>query len=377
MKRVLFMTVMVAIILFFGCDGFSTSYERIDDREFRLLDFIYDPVEIAPGDSFMLIAVFAGKDMIANNIDIDWQISFDVSTNIFGETAVVDSIPIDSVADRVNSFFSANTQTVAFRIKIPNDIIRASSAIPHNWVNMLPSSIRGMVPREYADLTKDEVVDIIDSLADNWNGNVDIEGGEEVLRTLLQFFTVPIRISARLIDPGSKFERGHTIISTHSVRYNRRFLPVTTINTNPIIDDVVVYKVRGDIDNFDDKSGRDYETILLDNSGTDSIIIENGFSYFLDARSENRDVMWSFDGNLITERHRIFRHFQLGGENFHEVDHTKYLTIDNSTGKIGVPDDRRITEFTFWTTVTDEILNVRLHPQGSALAEVSGRFVYR
>lgn len=371
---------LCVVIFIFGCDGFSTSYERVDDREFRLLDFIYDPVEIAPGDSFTLMAVFAGKDMVDNDIDIDWKISFNVNVNIFGETTVLDEQPLELFARRrIDENFSANTQTVVWRIKIPDNIVRTSSAIPNNWVDMLPSSIRGMVPREYANLTKDEVVDIIDSLINNWEDVSDnfTDEMKPVLRTLLQFFTVPIRISARLIDPSNRFERGHTIESTHSVRYNRHFLPVTSINTNPVIDDVVVYKVRGDIDNFDDKSGRDYETILLDNTGTDSIIIENGFSYFLDARSTNLDVMWSLDGNLITERHRIFRHFQLGGENFHVVDHTKYMTIDNSTGKIGVPDDRRITEFTFWTTVYDEILNVRLHPQGSALAEVSGRFVYR
>jgi len=62
MKHVLSTAIITAaIFLTAGCEQFSTTYQRIDASEFRLLDFIYEPADIAPGDTLTLTAVFAGN----------------------------------------------------------------------------------------------------------------------------------------------------------------------------------------------------------------------------------------------------------------------------------------------------------------------------
>lgn len=368
MKRILSIFFLSTVILTItGCEQFETSYERIDHNEFRMLDFIYEPADIAPGDSVTLTAVFAGKNVGDLDSYLDWWISFSVIRDIFGNTTVVDSgrLDVDTMSRRYYTDFSPNTQAISLRFKIPEDIVRTSPSIPPRWTDMLPLNIVNQLPQELREMTKDEVVD-------------SIESGSEIVNPItLQLFTVPIRISARMQTPG---KLPHTIVSNHSVRYNSRFAdnPAIPINTNPVIDSVVVYKIRGELayGSLRDTVGRTFTKITLDNTGEKEIVVESGYSYFLEGITSNIDRIMTMDGRWTDEKHLSYRQFMLHPEEAGRVHHSKYIDINNQSGQITMPTDRRITQFIFWITVTDEAMNERLRPQGSALAEVSGRFVY-
>jgi len=379
MKNVLLMTLVTAAILAIaGCEQFSTTYQRVDDTEFRMLDFIYEPADAAPGDTVTFTAVFAGKPVGDLNDYIDWWISFDVMRDmLFGSATVVDSVRLETVAERIDTIFSPKTQAVAFRIPIPKDIMRRNRQIPDKWTDMLPGLMVYAIPPEFASKTKDQIIDTLESFlasGEEYNEPIDY------LPQLLQFFTVPIRVTAKINEPG---KMPHTIRSNQTVRYNRPIaedakVPGIPVNYNPIIDAVVVYKVRGsNVTNIEDKAGLDYETIILDNSWNSEIVIEKGYSYFLDALTSNEDSTLSMDGKPLRERHYVYRQFQLDKEETSGVHHSKFMSFDDMNGKITFPSDERIKTFTFWVTVKDEVLNEMNRPEASALAEVSGRFVYR
>jgi hypothetical protein len=385
MKHFLSITAIItaAIFLIAGCEQFDTTYQRVDDDEFRLLDFIYEPADASPGDTITLTAVFAGKKVDDINGYIDWWISFNVTRDVlFGTTTVFDSTRLEPIALPVVTDFSPNTQAVSFKIPVSKDIMRNSRQIPERWTDILPASVAMMIPAEFKSMSKNQMIDTLESFLENPAG---VTGGTSIqdvdyLPRLLQFFTVPIRVTAKISNgPGG---RPHTIRSGQTIRYNRRLaaagIPRIPVNTNPIIKDVVVYKVRGaDVTNIENKTGLDYDTIVLDKSGNSAIEIENGYSYFLDALTSNFDTSQTMQENWGQEKHYVYRQFQLDSRETAEIHHSKFMSFDEGSGKITFPTDSRITKFTFWVTVTDEFLNELMRPEGSALAEVSGWFIYK
>jgi hypothetical protein len=76
---------LAGCILFFlllvlvGCTDFPTTYDRIDDDRVRVLDFVYDPAEAAPGDTVSCTAYFAGIPVDTN--DISWHVSWNMVAN--------------------------------------------------------------------------------------------------------------------------------------------------------------------------------------------------------------------------------------------------------------------------------------------------------
>jgi hypothetical protein len=381
MKKILAAIIFAAAALILaGCEQFSTSYQRIDAAEFRLLDFIYEPADVAPGDTLTLTAVFAGKRI--DDIDgyIDWWISFDVLTDLFGRTTVVDSMRFSAAnAVRVPAHFSDNTQTVAFRIPIPANIVRTSPSIPERWTAMLPQYMQDSLPPALLAMTKNDMVDIIESA---------IESAAEMDPVTLQLFTVPIRVMAKIKDgPGG---RPHTIISNHSVRYNRRFHSAgrweTPINRNPEIDSIVVYRVRGrNLTSFNSETEKPDSAIKLydpHNPAADPVIeIIDGFSYFIEAHSSGSlDYTTTMFGNRAAEKHYSHWQFAHDPNEIAGIHHSNYMAFSSILGgqwSLIPPKDKRITKFTFWVTVTDEVINERLRPMGSTLTELSGRFEYR
>jgi len=370
-KTSLIIIPIIAIIAMVGCEQFSTSYQRVDESEFRMLKYIWEPADAAPGDTITLTAVFAGK-----RVDLDsylrWWISFNVIRDLLGSTTVVDSALLKAESRPVD--FSPNTQAVEFKIPVPKDIVRNSASIPEMWIDALPASLRGALPPGIDTLTKTRMVDMIETLA----GNVNAISSEETkaLIPILQYFTVPMRISAKMHEQG---RLPHTINSTQYIRYNNRFKAAgIPVNTAPKVDKVVVYKVKGsDVSGIDDKNGLALDSIFLDNSGTSVITVEKGYSYFLDAQSNNIDTTVTMDGKRIAEKHRIYRQFQLDAKETAGVHHSKFMDINNLNGKITFPANTKIKKFIFWLTVYDEVQNERLRPNGETLVEVSGRLEYK
>jgi len=398
MKKIIIMTAAAAsaIFIFTGCDDFATSYQSIDSGEFRLLNIMFSPAEAAPGDSVTMTAVFAGRKKSVE--DIDWRISFNVVIDNYGGETAVDSEPLSKYGRVLDTSFSPNTQTIAYRFKVPENVVRRSSSIPENWASMLPAYLRSALPKELTSLTKNEMVDLIEAHAANaaYTSNNNIfQGGEpepsplysqglvNFLPAMLQFFTVPIRITANLKNEG----REHRMQSGHSVRYNNRFenIGLVPINNNPVIDSILVYKVKGsNITSFDNKSGRAYETIRHDKSDTLVIPVQSGYTYFLEVFSSPFDKTMTMDAALAgsqtfntQEDHVSYWQFQMNKNESSGVSRGKQMDVDNMFGRLIPPSDKSIKNFTLWVTVKDEVFNERFRPRGSALAEIQGRFEYK
>jgi hypothetical protein len=98
MRRFTMYTRKTPIILFItsavllgalGCTNmFSTSYERVDPDMTRLIDFIYEPADAAPGDTVTLTAIFAGRKIPLENIT--WRVSFNTVVDPYGTTKAFD-----------------------------------------------------------------------------------------------------------------------------------------------------------------------------------------------------------------------------------------------------------------------------------------------
>jgi len=393
MKKLVSIIVMIttAIIAISGCEQFSTSYERIDASEFRMLKYFWKPTnnttmaDIAPGDTVALTAVFAGKQMDLDKDLVEWWVSFNMVSDILGSTTVVDSMELMPISKNPFVDFSPHTQAIELKFRVPPDIVKKSASIPDDWASALPVSLRDKIPQQFASMGKDSIVDYIDSLADNVG--VIRPNIAKMLIPVLQFFTVPMRVSTKVRKESNRLQ--NTIISTQTVRYNKRFMEADIpVNYAPKVDKVVVYKVKGsDVSNIDNKSAVAYDSIILkisDNFHKDSyrggdtvITVEKGYSYFLDAITNNIDTTVTMDGNRIPEKHRIYRHFQLDAKETAGIHHSKFMDIDNLSGKITMPADRNITKFVFWVEVYDEVWNERLRPNGETMVEVSGRLVYK
>jgi hypothetical protein len=380
MKR--FVSIVVttmATIAMVGCEQFSTSYQRIDDSEFRMLKYIWEPADAAPGDTVTLTAVFAGKQM---NLDshLEWWVSFNVIRDLLGSTTVVDSTRLEPLAkSRIVDFFpnSPNpqaTQAIELKFRVPPDIVKTNASIPENWASALPAALRERLPLGFDTLTKTQIVDMIEFSASHIDAVRPEFAG--MLIPILQYFTVPMRVFTKMREPG---RLPHTIVSSQNIRYNNRFKTAgIPVNNNPVVERVVVYKAKGsDVGNIDDKSSVTLDSIVLDNSGNSVIDVENGYTYFLDATARPIDTTVTMDGNRIPEKHRIYRQFQLDKNETAGVHHSKFMEINNFNGKITMPTDHRIKKFIFWLTVYDEAQNERLRPSGETLVEVSGRLNYK
>jgi len=102
-KFVSIIAMAIATVATVGCEQFSTKYDRIDDSEFRMLKYVWEPADAAPGDTITLTAVFAGKRVDLDSY-LDWQVSFNVIRDLFGSTTVVDSVPLKAESRLVDFF---------------------------------------------------------------------------------------------------------------------------------------------------------------------------------------------------------------------------------------------------------------------------------
>ena len=134
MKTLLTTAILLFAGLFAGCTVFPTSYERIEHEKTRMLDFIYEPAEAAPGATVLLTAVFAGKEISAN--ELTWKISKQLVMNEYGAETALDTADL-SITLR-DASFSDNTSTVSFSFVIPDDVLKNSPIIPERWIDRLP-----------------------------------------------------------------------------------------------------------------------------------------------------------------------------------------------------------------------------------------------
>jgi hypothetical protein len=386
MKLMQLLSIPLIVLLLFGCAKFPTSYSRIDPDKARLLDFIYEPAEAAPGDTVLLKAVFAGRTVTAE--ELTWRMSPKIIVNNYGVTEAIDTVPLEILPQAYD--FSDRTNSVAMRFVIPKGIIAESPLIPDKWTNAIPDYYREHIPSELLAKSKTDLLTMFEHLAsanDPSLASID-DTTRALLPMLLQCFTVQMRIYCSIAND-------HTIMSAYSVRYNSRFATTQTghsipINHNPRIDSVGVYIVhKANLSTFDPTSGKysfDYFT-MPDSSATD-IAIDDNNTYFMATFVGNVDTTLSIDaamgnGKPLPEQNVLQWYLQFNQREMENVSAYDLPAIDGNRSVAGQnlsilspSKNKAITTCTAWLEVSDQFLNEYYRPQGSTLKELRLRFIY-
>lgn len=376
-QKKIMLSVVVCFLLFSGCVQFPTSFNWVESERIRVLDFIYEPAEAAPGDTVTLLAVFAGDSITSS--DVTWNVSYKLGGNAFN-LDIADSI-VPLVYTPLDTAFSRNTFTVAIRFTIPENVMEESGMIPEDWGSIIPKEFQQYVPPEILSMSKKQFLDTIESFI----GQPINPEMQFFLPLIMEMLTIKIRLFANVkgILP---------IRSDYTVRYNTYFadVPRVNVNTNPVINSIGVYKVKGaNLLSFD--STRDsYEYFRLfasdDDSLSDTIIVDKGYTYFIDAKSENFDSVYSVlafispDYKDTMETHFFGWFYQFDDTEIEDVDAYDLMSIAIATGSsqevLYPPADKRVKTFTLWAQAYDYNLTERYRPDGSMLKEVCGVFRY-
>ena len=381
MKRLLFVLVLLVV----HCTDFPTVYNRIEENDTRLLDFIYDPPEAAPGDTVRVRAVFAGKQISPG--DLLWKVSTSVVMNVYGVDTAFNIKPLPAAPEQC--YFTDNTSCISVQFIVPKDILRKSTMIPENWVSLIPDEYRSAIPDELRAMKKSELLNTVEGLTDLIK-NADEHSLQQasamysdiipLLPAVVQLLTVPVRLFAEY--KGKK----HTIQSDYSVNYAGSFsrLPGSGVyvNTNPVIDSVGIYKVKGkNLMRFNPSEGehRFYRLFGTERAETTTIGIDIGYTYFIAAFTSGKDSTITRFGRPGTEEHGAQWYFQLNAEETDGVSRDHYMDITNVNDSIGLflpPADKRISSFLVWLEAIDKAPNITLRSQGSQLQEFGGKFKY-
>lgn len=361
-----------------GCAEFPTSYERIESKKARMLDFIYEPAEAAPGDTVILTAVFAGKEISAD--ELTWRMSKQLVVSEYGSETALDTSDLDLTPR--NYSFSENTSTVSFSFVIPQDVLKKSPIIPDKWIERLPVYFQDAIPEPFHSMTKSEMLSLVDNLsntASDASQGID-KNAAALLPTLLQCFTVPIRLYCT-------YDNGHKIYSDYTVRYNHRFAEFPQLdipyNRNPVVDSIVLYTVdRTPLTVFDpEKTTYKYTQRTL--SDTVRITVNKKSSYFLKVFTGNVDTTLSIDAAMgaskpLPENHFTEWYFKFDDEEIEKVAPGNLFTIEAGNLVVQLFPPKRSAPLTcrVWLEVTDMFINEFFRPTGSTLKEMYFEFSY-
>jgi hypothetical protein len=373
-------TVLCAAFLLVGCSSFPTEFENVQKDEYRVLDFIYEPAEAAPGDTVHVKAVFAGKHITP--ADINWKMSFNVVTNMYGSTDTAFDFKPFTV--RETSFSNATT-CMEWSFVIPENIMYTSGGIPDNWVSLIPTEFRDAIPSTYLKLTKSQMIDTMAVLA---SVNPQIlqsialanPGIAEIVPFMCQFLTVKVRINGQI-------KNDYLIESNYSVRYNNVFADAPAlgvrVNHNPEIDSVGIYKVKGTVKEFD-STIKTYTFYRIDTPDDQNqiITIDKDYTYFVEVFTNKPDSSRSLldvqRGTLKPEKYFTQWYFAMDSSESADVNYTKYMNIggDDQNEVLIPPASGKIKKFTIWAQVYDNFANEMNRPLGSMLIEGHGVFEY-
>ena len=376
-------------ITLWNCAQFPTQYERIEADRIRLLDFMYEPPDAAPGDSVTLRAVFAGKPVTAG--DITWRVSWKVVKNAMGIDTAFEEEPLHATV--TNGNFSENTSCIEVRFVVPENCIEQSPMIPDHWPSALPDALQAAIPEEFAAMSKQQLLGMmnlitaegvtVDSAALSM-AEKNYPGLTANLPFVAQVFTVPIRIFADV-------KGSHRIQSDYTVGYSSRLAKWPGVqvfeNTNPRIDSVGIYRVEGNgimrFDRHDENIS--FTRFSFASEDTTRITVDTGYTYFVTAFTGQYDTVFTL-GDMMegmpptrTEEHTAEWLFQMPPEETEDLSPNDLMNI-GSTGDLDAvllpPRKSAVRHFTLWVQVTDSKLGVLNRSQGSVLAEVHGVFEY-
>ena len=377
-----YLVLFIIAILMVGCSPFPTEFSNIRSSDLRVLDFIYEPAEAAPGDTVHVKAIFGGKAI--RPTDIDWKISFDVVKNLYGtiDTAL-NIMPLNSVP--VEESFSNNTTCMKFSFVIPPNIMYTSSSIPENWTSLIPQNLLDTIPEVYKRVSKTDMLSLVENLSKIdppfLAGVIAADTNlSKSIPVLCQLLSVKIRLFA-------KIQNSLRVESNYSVRYNSKLKEtgVVYVNNNPKIDSIGIYKVPGTKTKYN-PAEKNHEFIRLDvpKAQEKTVVIDKDFSYFVNVFASNPDTIQTIDG-IITGETRPEQFFttwfyQLDSSEVKDLSLNDFMHIKGDTlmATITPPTKESIKTFTIWSQVYDDngYSNVINRPQGSSLIEVHGRFEY-
>lgn len=381
---------LIIVLLIAGCSEFPTKYEVIEQDKVRLLGFFYEPVDAAPGDTVALKAVFAGKKVTADMID--WSVSWKVATNVYGFDTAYDRQPLQCVPK--NSYFSDQTSCIEVSFIIPDSIMYNSPMIKNDWITMMPAEYRDLIPEDLRRLKRNEVLDTLTQLAamvksanDQQLQLIDASLGESTLRDLagmLQLFTVQSQVFADV-------KGSHLIEDDYTVRFNRVFNRLSPeifrVNTNPVIDSVLVYKVnKKNLIRFNPADP--HEVFKLTSIPLDSetlIQVDRNCTYFLRSFTSNVDTSFTLQDlqsadDAALETHRRVYMYQHNSKEIGEISSKDFMDIHgtdaDSLAILVPPLHPNLQKFTLWLRVYDELYNESFRKYATTLQEFSGKFVY-
>jgi hypothetical protein len=367
---------IILITLIAGCSEFPTSFDRIEKSELRVLDFIYNPPEAAPGDTVQVKAVFAGKKVYL--ADIDWKISYNLINNVYGTDTAFDIVPLPVTP--VENYFSKNTTCISFSFIVPEDIIAKHGQIPANWWELVPAEVSDSIPAEFKSISKNQILSTME--------NASIPGTAEAQNPVLlsylplvsQLFTVQMQLLAEI-------KNDFTIESKYSVRYNSRLKknPGITIevNHNNRIDSVGVYKVPGELKKYDPSAMiHTFNRVDGTYGDNDTLLIDKGYSYFLrvftQAPERTQSVQNVLDGSSQDEVVIPVWFFEQNENEIKDVSPNDYFEFGNGDTLVQMfpPGNGSIKTITIWTQILDMLINERYRPEGSSLIEASLNLKY-
>jgi hypothetical protein len=391
MKSVIVRLVLLLLVaVMFGCSQFPTEFSNVTNGDVRVLDFIYEPAEAAPGDTVHVKAIFGGKPVTPQ--DIDWKVSFNVVSNVYGTDTAFDvkSLGMKPVLDS----FSENTSCLKFSFVVPSDIMHTSGAIPQDWKSIIPN--KDAVPPEFSNLTKTQLLTAVEELIKTDQNKLrsaadSLPEYRASIALLCQFLTVKLRIFA---DVKNDYE----IVSDYSVRYNSvlKNSGIVYENYNPRIDSIGIYKVPGTRTLYNPAENI-HEFIRLDmpKGKENTVLIDKGYTYFVNVFASNADTFQTLKDiyadtmskeslikkPLTTEQFYTTWFYQLNSDEVKDLGINDFMHVnggDTLMATLIPPSDQKIVDFTIWSTVKDDIgmSNVVNRPMGSSLIEVHGKFAY-
>ncbi len=439
MKNVYIILVSVLVLVIVKCVPFPDRYERIEPNKIRTSGFVYEPYpEGAPGDTIRVKMHFAGEKVDSVRL----QMSYNHVYTIYFTDTVMDVFDLPVFADSNNL-----PDSLAFSFVVPESTFFKTKALPQEGLDMLkralPPSMQSFTQQDFARLMMDlGKLDYSDNASvlgfmQEWSALVAPQGGQPVavdslfalVGKMAGAFSIPAVIYAEAYaDNGKRLK----IKGDFAIRYNRRlkntpFAALFPVNDPPKIRWIGVYKVKGDnlmsFNPADTSFAGDFSVRYLYNemfpdSVYDTVIIDNGYTYFLAADSgmvqytlktdarvvdsiTGSDTAWRFlkKDSVISDTSRNKRAVITSrGKDTVEMETFFYdwqyqdLDLDNVTMPLdslmvlspaGEPIVRMLpsidTNFTharIWTTVYDYLLNERNRPVAFAFRRADIYFKY-
>jgi hypothetical protein len=426
-------------LIMLQCVPFPDRYERIEPNKIRTNGFVYEPYpEGAPGDTIRAYMHFAGEKVDSVNL----QMSYSHVITIYGQDTVMDvfDLPVISESNRL-------PDSLAFSFVVPESTFFKTKALPQEGLQLikqfLPPSMQSLTQQDFAALLMDlgnlnyNNTDSITRfmqrqsalLPPGTDQNSSLNTFLAVVGKLDSTFSIPAVLYAEAYaDNGRKLK----IKGDFVIRYNRRlqnspFAALFPVNEPPKVRWIGLYKVKGsNITSFnpaDTSFTGDFSINYLYNkmfpdSVHDTVLIDNGYTYFLAADSgmvrytlhagtrvadsiKGADTVWRIleKDTTIADTSRYRRHVvDAAGKNTVEMETFYYdwQYQDLDMGKVTMPLDSLMvispagdpvvsmlpsldTNFTharIWTTVYDYLLNERNRPTAFTFRQADIYFKY-